>query len=73
VDEVLHKMDRRCEVAESLLSHLESMVETDPRAVSADMAEKFESLAEASGVYDGPQRSRGPQPQKRRRKTNPRF
>lgn len=73
VDEVLHKMDRRCEVAESLLSHLETMVEADPRAPEPGMAEEFQSLAQASGVYDGPQRSRGPQPQPRRKKTNPRF
>jgi len=73
VDEVLDKMDRRCEVAEALLAHLEGMVAADPIAAAPEMAERFESLAEASGAYDGPRSARGAEPLRGRRKTNPRF
>ena len=71
VDEVLNKMERRCELAETLLEHLQDMDEgkpSDPRA-----AERFEALAEASGVYDGAKVSHGAQPRRRRRRTEPRF
>ncbi len=72
VDEVLNKMERRCEVAETLLTHLEGMA-TESMPNDPNMAERFESLAAASGVYDGPERSQGASPKRRRSPTKPRF
>jgi bifunctional DNase/RNase len=73
VDEVLNKMERRCEVAETLLDHLEGMLDVEPRPSDPAMAEKFESLAEASGVYEGGGVRHGAQPRRKRRKTSPRM
>jgi hypothetical protein len=64
VDDVLAKMERRCEVAEALLSHLEGMI-ADERPVSdSRMAERFEALAGDASAE--PSRSRGERPGTRR-------
>lgn len=57
VDDIVAKMERRCDVAESLLAHLESMVDPNAPQDSSSMADRFQEIAQAStsqGRYEGP-------------------
>ena len=64
VDDIVQKMERRCDVASALLDHLESMVEPGAPAINDPVtAERLRDIAEASGVHPVPVRHpRAPSP-----------
>lgn len=76
VDDIVNKMERRCDVAESLLRHLEQMVDPHAPVDPAPMADRFKEIADAStsqghvvrraepaGVPEGPRKRSRTHPQ----------
>ena len=68
VDEIVNKMERRVDVAESLLTHLESMLDPNAPSDPAPMADRFKEIAEASTTRG---QTAGKRPPRRRAKTQP--